>query len=109
MRDEIAREKSRVYRKKWMRQNPEKAKAYREKMKMNMRARRASAPTRDKPDKCEICEEVSQLCFDHCHGSNTFRGWICHPCNRALGMFNDDPARFRRAAKYIERHKELQS
>jgi hypothetical protein len=106
--DEIDREKSRTYKKKWMRQNPEKAKAYQEKNKMNMRIRRASIPTRDKPNQCEICGEASQLCFDHCHKSKTFRGWICHPCNRALGMFSDDPKRFRRAAEYIERHQESQ-
>ena len=40
--------------------------------------------------------------LDHNHETETFRGWLCHSCNRALGVFNDDVPRLKRAIKYIE-------
>ena len=55
------------------------------------------------PDKCSICNEDLPLCFDHCHVSGHFRGWICDPCNRGLALFKDDPKLLRKAAKYLER------
>jgi hypothetical protein len=64
---------------------------------------------RPRPDKCEICSSEEKLVFDHCHVTNRFRGWLCEPCNRALGMFKDDPKRFRLAAEYLEREGVLDS
>jgi hypothetical protein len=62
--------------------------------------------------KCPIClgssEEVGDLqnrtawVLDHCHKTNTFRGWLCHKCNRALGNFNDDIGILQRAIKYLK-------
>lgn len=39
---------------------------------------------------------------DHCHETGKIRGLLCHPCNVALGMMNDDPARLRLAIRYLE-------
>jgi hypothetical protein len=39
--------------------------------------------------------------LDHCHETETFRGWLCHKCNRALGGFDDDSAILRRAVDYL--------
>ena len=39
--------------------------------------------------------------LDHDHETEDFRGWLCHSCNRALGGFNDDVPRMKRAIKYI--------
>jgi hypothetical protein len=36
-------------------------------------------------DKCALCDETEGLVFDHDHVSNKFRGWLCDPCNRAIG------------------------
>jgi hypothetical protein len=30
---------------------------------------------------------------------------LCDPCNRALGMFGDDPERLITAARYLQAHK----
>ena len=61
---------------------------------------------------CPIClgteEEVSGLgghagawVLDHCHEKKSFRGWLCHKCNRALGAFNDNKQYLKRAIKYL--------
>jgi hypothetical protein len=36
-------------------------------------------------DKCVLCDSKKDLVFDHDHEKNTFRGWLCDPCNRSLG------------------------
>lgn len=40
--------------------------------------------------------------LDHDHKSRTFRGYLCHGCNRGIGTFNDDVELLKRAIKYLE-------
>lgn len=58
---------------------------------------------------CAICQSAKihlegglQVHVDHCHKTMKFRGILCRKCNNGLGMFNDDPARLRRAARYLK-------
>ena len=44
--------------------------------------------------------------LDHCHNTNTFRGWICNNCNNALGRFEDNTETLDRVIKYLNKHKE---
>lgn len=65
-------------------------------------------PTRLEPAVCEICARgptkgMTALTTDHCHETNSFRGWLCHTCNRAIGMLGDDLAGLMRAVRYLER------
>lgn len=61
-----------------------------------------SGETRDGP--CEICgSHAAPLHFDHNHETGEFRGWLCGPCNRAIGLMKDDPLRLELAAKYLRR------
>jgi len=55
---------------------------------------------------CKVCGYIPasplDLTIDHDHDTGAVRGLLCSPCNTALGMFRDDPARMRAAAEYIE-------
>ena len=42
--------------------------------------------------------------IDHDHDTNTFRGHICHNCNRGLGVFQDSVERLNRAIAYLDKH-----
>lgn len=39
------------------------------------------------------CDLDRRLCVDHCHTTGTFRGYLCDPCNKALGLCNEQPMR----------------
>lgn len=57
---------------------------------------------RPKPDRCEICGTAhKKIVFDHCHTTNKFRGWLCDPCNMALGAVKDDVAVLARMIAYL--------
>lgn len=44
--------------------------------------------------KCALCGKLpkkgDELVFDHCHKTNTFRGYLHNSCNRALGVLGDN-------------------
>lgn len=63
---------------------------------------------------CPIClKDESQLSgiggnagvwtIDHNHDKNEFRGFLCHNCNRGIGIFKDDTSRLQRAIEYLEK------
>jgi hypothetical protein len=51
---------------------------------------------------CAICSREGDLDQDHDHGTGERRGFLCANCNRALGLFKDNPEWLRRAARYLE-------
>lgn len=57
-------------------------------------------------DGCAICTEAvnpdaNSLAVDHCHATGKVRGVLCGRCNKALGLFRDDPALLKRAVIYL--------
>lgn len=52
---------------------------------------------------CEICMSDQNIVFDHDHVTNTFRGWLCNPCNRAMGVFMDSEEGLQRAINYLQK------
>jgi ribosomal protein L37AE/L43A len=72
----------------------------------------------DKDHVCPICLEGEESVagkgnmkngawvIDHCHDTDTFRGWLCHKCNRSLGGFDDSVEVLKRAIQYLMKHKE---
>ena len=57
---------------------------------------------------CDICGRepieapYQRLIRDHDHETNTLRGTLCGPCNRALGLLGDNLLTLQRAVKYKE-------
>lgn len=58
---------------------------------------------------CAVCtlpetdsnqHNVMSLSVDHDHKTGQIRGLLCHRCNRALGLLNDDPIRVQALANY---------
>ncbi|MEX3809021.1 endonuclease VII domain-containing protein [Paraburkholderia sp. BR13439] len=43
-----------------------------------------------------------KLVVDHCHKTGRIRGLLCHNCNRALGLLQDDTDVIRKAVGYLE-------
>ena len=55
---------------------------------------------------CAICGRPPKkraLDVDHSHRTGKVRGLLCHRHNRGLAWFSDDPALFRKAARYLAR------
>lgn len=55
---------------------------------------------------CAICKKPERegrwLSVDHCHNSLKVRGLLCHTCNTAIGMFEDNPEYLTSAISYLE-------
>ena len=55
--------------------------------------------------KCPICgkanSDIKKIVLDHNHDTGNFRGYLCDPCNRALGALNNI-ATLKNAIKYLE-------
>lgn len=66
-------------------------------------------------DRCYLCgsegfligknNHTEKLAVDHCHSTGIVRKLLCHNCNRALGLLQDDPELLRKAATYIEAYR----
>lgn len=64
------------------------------------------APLYDEPRYCEICGDDrggKHLHSDHDHGTNTWRGWLCGPCNRGLGLLKDNTVVLLNAVEYLRK------
>lgn len=71
---------------------------------------------KDQDYKCYLCHSEGfligknnhneKLAVDHDHETGKVRKLLCHNCNRALGLFKDNPEIMRKAASYVEEHKE---
>jgi len=57
---------------------------------------------------CKICgrrNKNMRLAIDHDHTTKEVRGLLCNTCNRALGLFDDDLSKLKKAAEYLEQNR----
>ena len=55
--------------------------------------------------KCPIClNDLKTPVVDHNHSLNKVRAIICHKCNLAIGLFNDDISILQSAIQYLINH-----
>jgi hypothetical protein len=57
--------------------------------------------------KCAICGckdtgNRRYLSVDHCHTTKAIRGLLCQACNKAIGLFKDNPILLKKASKYLQ-------
>ena len=100
--------------KKWVNENQDKVREYREKDAWTLVkrcARRGISPEilvstyESQSGLCPICEsEISIIdsAIDHNHKTDEFRGVLCKTCNRALGLFKDNPTILMNAYSYLK-------
>ena len=56
----------------------------------------------NKPEVCELCGKIPlKWCLDHDHSNDTFRGWLCEPCNTGLGKLGDNLEGVIKAVNYL--------
>jgi hypothetical protein len=77
-----------------------------------------NAPPPAPDHRCPICDRTadelstygkkkkSVWVADHDHDTETFRNWLCHKCNMALGNLGDLYTRCIAAAEYLRKHSE---
>jgi hypothetical protein len=90
-----------------------------ERVKRNKRAqylKRRDLKHRTVTAQCEICglwfvpeaqegsKHPASPHWDHDHGSEKFRGWLCHNHNAMLGHAGDNPEILELGAKYLREH-----
>jgi nitrogen fixation-related uncharacterized protein len=56
---------------------------------------------RQQEGRCAICKRDRPLDIDHCHTNGHVRGLLCSPCNRALGLMEDDVKILNAAIEYL--------
>jgi len=44
----------------------------------------------------------TKLVVDHCHSTGKIRGLLCHNCNRALGLMQDNVETLQNAIDYLK-------
>jgi len=54
------------------------------------RERQELAMGRPRPERCEVCDSLGTICFDHDHETGQPRGWLCDRCNKVLGLVADN-------------------
>lgn len=55
-------------------------------------------------NKCACCGSETKLVVDHNHTTGAIRELLCHNCNTALGLLNEDISIIQQLENYIRKH-----
>lgn len=79
-------------------------KGYRQSINERYKKEQVIKAGRDRPHECEICGEAEvRICFDHCHETGLFRGWLCVRCNSTLGLVRDKVNILEKLIEYLKK------
>jgi hypothetical protein len=53
--------------------------------------------------KCELCGSDQKIVFDHDHETKVYRGWLCDPCNRSMGVLGDNVEGMIKVINYLNK------
>ena len=59
---------------------------------------------RKRPEQCEVCGAMGDICFDHDHKTGEFREWICRRCNLLLGLAKDNSELLNALSEYLKQN-----
>jgi len=99
--------------KEWCKKNPERIERYRASEDvLHRRCQRRNITVEEFAEafekqfyKCKICSSsitMEDSAIDHNHDTGKFRGILCKNCNRALGLFKDNPVVLNKASLYLK-------
>jgi len=57
----------------------------------------------NKATECEVCGSKENLVYDHCHDTGNFRGVLCSPCNRGMGLLGDTKESIQKVMEYLSK------
>lgn len=96
-----------IYSRRWYYKNPDKVRNAKYKRNYGISLDDYNELFQKQNGLCAICFKPEtrmkyRLHIDHCHGTGKIRGLLCNTCNRALGLFKDNPEVLLRAYKYLD-------
>jgi len=57
---------------------------------------------------CSICKKINKrMVFDHCHEKEIFRGYLCDPCNRSMGVLGDNIEGLLKCINYLNKTEKI--
>lgn len=105
--------KKRALAKKWLAENPEKARNYDLKKNYGITLAQYNELLNLQNGVCAICQKLCSsgmaLAVDHIHGTKPaiVRGLLCGNCNQAIGRLKDSPLNCLAAANYLQQTKQI--
>jgi hypothetical protein len=97
--------------KKWAQKNKDKIRDTKLKSKFGITLEKKNQLFNSQGKCCAICRATRNnkdrdWDVDHCHKTGVVRGILCSNCNRALGLFQDDPIVLLNAHQYLNQKQE---
>ena len=100
-KDGYCRSCSSIQKQKYKKLHPEKAANWQLKHDFGITLEQKQKIACQQNNSCLICEERVILVVDHCHTTGIIRGLLCNRCNRAIGLFKDNPILLQKAVDYL--------